>query len=398
MRFKLAAPLLGIALASGCAGPGEKSNSQTQKQAAQKNWAGARANVLGNLAKEQYDGGNLEKARETIDQALGIDPENAPLLVLSAKISIEQGVLERADRDLVTARRLAPKDAEADYLSGVVCQRWQKPQEAYEFYRSAFEKHPSELAYLLAQAEMLVGLNRADEALALLQAKVVYFEYSGAIRDAVGQLLMQRGMFRQATDMFRQASVLASEDNTIREHLALAYSQSKQYRDAADVLTRLLKDEKYARRADLHLAMGECLLQLNRARDARDSFDTAANANPNSAAPWMGMGKAEMALNDLRRAEIALRRCLSLDPSAGEAHLMLGYVRLKQNKLDDALASFRKAAAIDEADTVSLCMVGFVLEKKGQNEEALRFYARALKLKPGDELATRLMAEVQLDQ
>jgi tetratricopeptide (TPR) repeat protein len=404
MRVHHVAPValaLALALAliaAGCGSSGQKTNSQTQKEVAQKQWAGARANVLGNLAKEQYEGGNFDKARETIDQALKIDPDNAALLVLSARISIEQGVLERADKDLTLARRLDPKNAEADYLTGVVCQRWQKTQDAFDFYRSAAEKQPSELAYLLAQAETLVALNRADEALALLQARVVFFEYSGAIRDVVGQLLMQRGMYRQATDMLRQASILASEDNTIREHLALAYYQSKQYRDAADVLGRLLKDEKYARRADLHLAMGECLLQMNKPRDARDSFEAASEANPNSPAAHMGLAKAAMQINDLRRAEIALKRSLSVDPAAGEAYLLLGYVRLKQEKLDEALASFRKAAALDESDTVSLCMVGFVLEKKGKSEEALKYYSRALKLRPGDELATRLMAEVQLDR
>jgi hypothetical protein len=34
----------------------------------------------------------------------------------------------------------------------------------------------------------------------------------------------------------------------------------------------------------------------------------------------------------------------------------------------------------------------------GHNDEALRCYAQALKLKPNDDFATRLMAEVQLNQ
>ena len=40
----------------------------------------------------------------------------------------------------------------------------------------------------------------------------------------------------------------------------------------------------------------------------------------------------------------------------------------------------------------------YVLEKMGHNDEALRCYAQALKLKPNDDFATRLMAEVQLNQ
>jgi len=400
MRIHLAAAplLLGLTLTIGCGSSGQKTNTQTQKQAAQKQWAGARANVLGNLAKEQYDNGNFDKARQTTDDALKMDPENVPLRVLSARIAIEQGNLELADKELVLARRLDPRNAEADYFAGAICQRWQKFQEAHDFYRSASEKQPSELAYLLAQSEALVLLNRPDDALALLQNRVVFFESSATIRDAVGQLLMQKGKYDQAVDMFRQASVLGSDDNSIREHLALAQVRTRQYRDAATVLERLLKDERYQKRADLYLALGECYLNTNRAREARDTFETATQVNPNQASIWMSLGKAALQLNDLRRAELALKRSISLEPASSEANLLIGYCRLRQKKTPEALAAFRKASALDPNDTVSLCMIGYVLEKAGKPREALGFYAQALKLKPNDEMATRLMADIQLNQ
>lgn len=397
MRLAVFVPIVVLGLMTGCAdnGPG---HSQTQKEAAKKQWASARANVLANMAVEQFEGGNFDKCRQTVDEALKMDPDNAPLRILSAKVHIEKGNLEGADRELIQARRLAPTSGEADYLSGVVCQRWQKAQEACEFYRSASEKQPNELAYLLAHAESLVALNRSDDALKLLQDKVVYFEYSAAIRDAVGQLLMQKGKYAQATDAFRQASILATEDNIIREHLAMAQFHNKAYRDASETFSRLLKDEKYVKRGDLYLAMGECLMQISRPREARENFEMASQLMPNNSGVWLSLGKAAMQLNDVRRAEIALKRASTIDPSSSECHLLMGYAKLKQSKFDEALASFRKASALDGNDTVSLCMVGYALEKLGRNEEAIKLYARALKMKPGDELATRLMAQVQLDQ
>ena len=54
---------------------------------------------------------------------------------------------------------------------------------AYPAY-AASDKAPAELPYLLARAEMLVELERSEEAMTLLQGKVVYFENSAAIRDA----------------------------------------------------------------------------------------------------------------------------------------------------------------------------------------------------------------------
>jgi superkiller protein 3 len=368
------------------------------KEAAKKQWSAARAAILANLAKEQYENGTFDKARESIDSAIKLYPEAPGMHILSAKIAIEEGRLESADKSLAEARRLDPRNAEADYLSGVVCQRWQKIDQAAEFYRAATEKQPQELAYLLAQAEMMVALNRSDEALALLQNKVVYFEHSPVIRDAVGQLFMQKGKFDQAVDMFRQASVLATDDMSIRERLAMAYLRCKRYNDACETLSRVLKNEKFAQRGDLYLAMGEAQTQLGRPREARNSFDTATQFMPNDSSPWIALGKAALELGDVKRAEMSLRRAISIDAGNGEAYLLTGYVRLKQDKLDDALVAFRKASALDSNDTVSLCMIGYTLEKKGKSTEALKCYARALKLKPGDELATRLMAQVQLNQ
>ena len=64
-----------------------------------------------------------------------------------------------------------------------------------------------------------------------------YFEHSGAIRDAVGQLLVQAGKLPEAVAMFREASILSEDDNGIRERLAMALYQIKEYREAADLFS-----------------------------------------------------------------------------------------------------------------------------------------------------------------
>jgi Flp pilus assembly protein TadD len=218
-RMKWIVPVLLLTLvAAGCTGK----KRPTQREQAHRQWNAARANVLHGLAKGQYELGNFERSQRTVNEAMALDPENPLLHVLAAKLAIEQGRLEIAEQHLARARVLAPNHAEAYYLSGVIFQRWQQPQTAFDFYSQAHERAPAELAYLLAQAEMLVFMDRAPEALAMLQERVIYFEHSAVIRDAVGQLLMQEGRYREAADMFRQASILATDDMVIREHLALA--------------------------------------------------------------------------------------------------------------------------------------------------------------------------------
>jgi tetratricopeptide (TPR) repeat protein len=395
---KVVVVALAAVMVVGCSSSNKepKKKKLTQRQQGERDWKMARAAVLLSLAKDQYATGNFDKSRQTVDDALRLAPDHAGLRILSAKLSVEQGRLELADADLAKARKLEPKNAEADYLSGVVYQRWQQPEKALGYYTAANTKAPTELAYLLARAEMLVATGDRPLALSLLQEKVVYFEHSAAIRDAVGQLLVQEGRYREAIESLRSATILTPDDLTMREHLAMALLYNKQYREAIASIDRLLKADEYKDRADLYVALGECRMQLGQYRDARDTFDKATQLAPASTEAWLSLAKAAMQLNDHRRAEAALRKALSIQAGSSEAHLMLGYLRLRQNRLSDALAAFHKSSVLDQSDTVSLCMVGFVMEKMGRPNEAVKYYAKALKLKPNDEMAAKLMAAIEL--
>ena len=250
---------------------------------------------------------------------------------------------------------------------------------------------------MLAAAEMLVEMRRPDDALNMLQAKSDYFEHSPEIRDAIGQLLVGKGQYEAAIASLRQASMLATDDLSIKEHLGLALYFNKQYRDSADLLSRLVSDEKYKQRVDLFLALGECYEQTGRLDDAKASFETATQVSPGTPEAWVSLAKVSLEKNDLRRAEMSLHRAVTLDPGSGESQLLLGYIRLRQNKLEEALPFFKKASELNQGDTVSLCMVGYVYEKSGKTDLAVQCYAQALKLNPGDAMATKLMASLDMN-
>ncbi len=392
--MKPALPALALAAAlalSGCATP--STDGPTSKKLAQQRWDGARSNVLLSLGQSQYDTGNFDACRKSLDEAQKIDPENPKVLILSGKLGLERGDLDAAVNDLQAAQRIDPTDPQPDYLLGVIYERWQQPQRALDYYSSAAVKAPNELAYLMARAETFVTLDRRDEALRVLGDRVVFFEHSPAIRTALGTLLMQAGRPAEAVTMFRQASHL-TDDAAVREQLALAELAAKNYREAEAQLDRLTGVGRDTTRVDLLLALGECRLQLNKPAEARDAFQSAARLAPANADAWLALAKASLAADDLRRADSAVQKAASLRPAGASVSLLLGYVRLKQDRTADALAAFRRASELAPADPVALCMVGYVLEQTGQGDRAVYYYGRALKLDPRDELAQSLMASV----
>ncbi len=407
MKFTKFLPVLALAMAfaGGCVSNQPKPKTATEEGKAR--WNLARAGVLYGLAKDQFESGNLDDCRKTLNNAAKFAPDHILIGLLSAKLSIEQGQLEAAEAELNHIRELDAKNAESDYLTGVVNQRWQKIEEAYQAYSRAAEKNPNELAYLMAESEMLVQLDQNQKALAALKDKLNFFENSAAIRDAVGQLLMQDTppKYDEAALVLRQASALAPEEMQIREHYGMALYYSKQYREAISQIERLLtgpNGEKYNKRADIHTVLGECQMQIDQPRDARDHFELASQLDPAPVSAWLNLAKAALRIDDLKRAELSLKKAMSIDAKSADANLLMGYLSLKQSKFSDALACFRKASQLtadasgNVTDAVSLCMTGFVLEKMGRSEEAIRFYSMALKLKPNDDLATSLLAKVQV--
>ena len=388
----VAMALLVSLAAGGCAATKKKQSKQAQAR-----WNSARASVLASLAQDQYKAGAFDSCRKTLTDALKMDPRNPRLHLLAGKLALEQGQLELAERELELARKYAPNDPEGYYLAGVIYQRWQKPERAYEFYTAAADKNPIEVQYLLARAEMLVEMERQPEALALLQGKVQYYENNAAIRDAVGQLLMQAKRYHEAVDVFREASVLDDQELGFKERLGLAMFYDKQYADAVDVLSKLVQREGFQERADLLAALGEAQLQMNKPRDARQSFDLATRHGPSNLKAWLGLGRSAMEVKDYRRAELALKKAQSLDQTSAEAQLMTGYLRLRQGKMKDALAAFQQACKLDPKDAVAVCMVGYVYEKSGKPDVAAKYYGKALKLNPNDPLASKLMAGVDLN-
>ena len=143
----------------------DSNKPQDSKKKLADQWKAARAAVQYSLAKQEYEAGDVDSSRKDCDQALTLNPKLPVALILSAKISIEKGQLDRADAALSQARELEPKNPEPDYYAGIVYQRWQKFQQALEFYTRANEKAPNEPSYLLARVETLVALNKSDEAL-----------------------------------------------------------------------------------------------------------------------------------------------------------------------------------------------------------------------------------------
>jgi len=391
-RIFLVALAVMACLLAGC-----RSRGPTQKEQAHAKWNDARAQVLLNLANEQYTHGNLVEARKSANDGLKMTERLAGLYILSAKLDIDGGNLQAASAAIEMAQKLSPRDPEPDYLAGIVAERWQNNEEAVLAYRAASEKRPEVLAYLLALSEALMVVDRPYEAAAALEPKLVYFESSAPIRDMLGQVYQEMDRHEEAAELFRQATVLAPDDTTLRERHALALMQSGQHGKAADQLERLVGLPEHSQQVSLHVALAECRMQQGNFAVARVWFQRATRIDPQNTAAWLGLGKAALETDDLERVGYALQQAEALRPAgktAADVALLRGYLHLREERPGEAAKSFASAIRHDPEDPMPLIMYGYCRQKLGDLEQARQYYTRALEIDPTDALAHELMGSL----
>ena len=389
-----------VASLTGCNGKRDKDFNEEAKQAATDRWHALRSQVHLDMAEQQFEAGQLEKAEATVREALSVDEDNPGLFELAGRIKLEQGELEYAFKlftQAIVYQDLpdAVPDADPYYYQGIILQRWQRGEEALERYQAARRLEPSNPTRLLAVAEMLVELDRMDEAVEKLEAKLDYFAETPSLRVALGHIYNLQGDPDRAADAYADALLLDEENTLIRESMAKALLKAERLEQGIVELRLLLEMPGYAQRTDLMRTLAGAELRAGRVAEAKQVYVEVTRIDGDNTNDWIKLGELAWRLEDVGGTLIAANRVMELAPSRHEGYLMAGMVWQKRERLVDALRLYDRAAELSADDPRPLLMRGLALQRAGKPAAAERAYQRALERRPGDARAKRLLAGIQ---
>ncbi len=386
-----AAALLTLAV-TGCG-----SLTQTHQQnvkAAENRWLAARSDLMLNMAQRQFDTGDLDQAEKTLRDAVSAHPSNPRVHLLAGRVGLERGRLEYAASRFKTAIELDPKLADAHYYYGLVYQRWQQFDHALASYQAAADLVHDNPAYVMAVAEMLVAVDRWDDAKSLLEGKLVYFDQNAGIRVALGQLYLVKEAHARAVDYLRQAVLIRPDDPQIVELLVQARIGAQQFSEAAVDLQRLLEIESLQDRRDLRRSLGECYRAMGKLDDAKAEYLKLTRSDPTDVEAWIKLGEIAFDQDDMQGVQLAAHRVSALAPRRHEGPLLSGVVFQKRGNLERAIALFDKAAQLAPDITAPIILRGLALESAGRRDEAAGAYREALRRQPDDAQAQQLLTRV----
>lgn len=362
--------------------------------AANDRWLSTRSAMMLELGQQQFDTGDLENASRTVREAITIDPANARLQVLAGRIAFEEGKLERSYHQFNAAIELDPNAAPAFYYRGLVHQRWQQYEQAHESYYKAYQIQPDDPGYLMAAAEMLIELDRVDEAIAMLEQKLTYFDQNAALRAGLGHMHAMNGRPDRAADYFERASLLDPDNDKVREELALAQVAAGELDAAIETLHKLLESGAMENRRGLRLALGRAYEETGQSDEAREQYLVLARGEDAEARDWIRLAERSWAEDDLGGTLYAANRAIQLDPRRHEGYIFAGLAWQKRDRLDEALKMFDRAADLAPGEASPLILRGIALQRAGRPAAAAEAYQQALDRQPDHARAQRLLSQV----
>jgi len=358
-------------------------------------WNMTRMAVMYQLAEQQYEVGDYDKCKKTMEDAMALKTPYGPLQTLAGKVEIEKGSLELAASYLKEGARLDPTNPEPLYLLGIVYQRWQKNDVAADYYQQAWDRKPSEALYMLAVAEMKITLGQLDDAQKMLEGKLVYFEQSAGVRVALARIASLKNDHATACRYYGDAVILMPEDQKMRRSYAEELFFAGRYADAASIFEDMRKQDDVADKDGLILLLGQSYIKLHRPYDARNCLQELVRDNPSDTIAYLELGEACVETGDLSIALAASHKVEQLEPDNEKAFILNAVVQQKQRNWADAAYTLQKAERLAPTDSTILCMLGYSAQELGKKDEAVSFYQKAVDVNPKDSWANELLEKAK---
>lgn len=279
---------------------------------------------------------NFDGAVQLTEKALQIEPKNMLYANYLVELHKTKGDLAAAIPVVDSAIEALPQNASLYREKMLLLHASKKSEEALQVYDEAVAKFGDSDTLDVMKAEMLVDLDRKQEAEEILVPRAKDNSGLRQVYSTLGYIYMDRGAIKQATQIlekglkntndhllyFDLADVytVGKKDKQAFESLRKAFeSMDVNYMDKHRVMFALLSGNsempltqiqelsnilvlKHPRVADSHVAKGDVLWRGGNLQEARSLFLTAVGINRGHVDAWRMLMNVEMALNEIEQA------------------------------------------------------------------------------------------------
>jgi tetratricopeptide (TPR) repeat protein len=384
--------LMLLLLATGLVGCVQESVKES-RQSAYENWARNRAEMFAKMAGEHVRIGELDKARDKALQAVELAPDSGEYRVLLGRVLIELGKYTSAQRELEAGLADNPDNPNLPYYLGVALERQEKLAPALEQYRLSHDLDHTNIAPVLAGAEVLAQLGREGEALAMLEEAMHLADRDPAAYELAGRLALRTGEGAQAVRYVQKACTLNPRNAAYHELLAKAYFLNENFGMCRQSLAALRKMEGYEEQSWLLRMDGDCALATNERAEADALYRSACRLQPAQPDNWTRRAKVALLAGKLTKVIEYCNEARRLEADHADANLLMAFALLRQGRSNLAVKVLHQMQKAHPKNVTMYCLMGRAYEAMGKTDKARQCYEYALYLDPGCGLADTALAQ-----
>ncbi|MBI2730073.1 MAG: tetratricopeptide repeat protein [Sphingobacteriales bacterium] len=175
---------------------------------------------------------------------------------------------------------------------------YEKSIDAYQYAIVIDEKF--DYAYR-NMGDAYIRLRKYKDAIEMLEKVLELSRPEDVIYEAIGHCYDRLKNFAQARFYYRKASHLNAEDSKLYYKIACTYINEGQWESAIKQLQSAL--EIHRLQAEYNLALGECLVQLGKYKEAVEAYSNVIRQRPKNVQAWTSLLECFMVANMLDDAE-----------------------------------------------------------------------------------------------
>lgn len=313
--------------------------SDDHRDRAQERWDRMRGNVELQVAEQHFRSGRLKESGKALQHVLSMSPQNVGAYKLATRLYIEQGELARAREAIAIALQHSMDDAEAEYLAGIVAQRYGEMDRALEHYIAAQLLSPYEVEYVLAVAETWMALDKPTKALEVVEGRLTDFDGCGAIWMLAARLCRAVGLKGPAVEYCLEAHRLDQGDGWSEVEIGLTLIWAERLGEAIGILRPLVDeslassasgDENTERPGPVSPSVVQALARAYMAEEnwgeARAVLKPVMSKNATDATAWCLYTRASLMAGDVGSAREAISKLNRHRTPTAETLLLQAYV------------------------------------------------------------------------
>jgi protein O-GlcNAc transferase len=288
--------------------------------------------------------------------------------------------LAEAEENALRVLQKAPDFVHALHLLGAIRSRRGNHAEGLKLIDAALRIEPESAALYNSRGNILVALQRFNEALASFESATTLDPRSAVAFGNRGSVLRELGQFDAAITSYEKAIALDPNDAEAFYNRGGALEELQRFDEAVASYDRAI-----ARKPDYAEAFsnrGTALQALGRLSEAIRSYNQAIALQANFPEALCNRGTAFHKMKNFDEAIASYDEAISLKPDFAEAFNYRGLSFHELARFDEALASYDKAITFKPDYAEAFQNRGILLQRLKRFEEALSSYNDAIARKP----------------